>query len=226
MEVAVAARPPPGGCSARRAPARARAAPGTSYPSTAARTGQMTRAGRTATGRTTVSEPTRMMRGTQVGTVSGTRAGVGIPMQESSGWGKYVAVIALLIAVGGGVFWFTQQSGNGGTAGASSSSTPTIDVVAQLALAQRSLDAGQLSPALQAVDAILFAEPSNPEALALKERVNQAIEEIETAPAPSTASAQQVQPTVPNIDRGPSNSQRGDSACSRRVSRDRCRRSR
>ncbi len=104
--------------------------PGTSYPTTGAgRTGQMTRAGRTATGRTTVSEPTRMMRGTQVGTETGTRAGVGIPMQESSGWGKYVAVIALLIAVGGGVFWFTQQStGNGGTAGASAPPRPTTDV--------------------------------------------------------------------------------------------------
>ena len=182
--------------------------PGTSYPSTAAgRTGQMTRAGRTTTGRTTVSEPTRMMRGTQVGTVAGTRAGVGIPMQESGGWGKYVAVIALVIAVGGGVVWFTQQSpGNGGTAGASAPPTPTIDVAGQLSLAERSLEAGQLSPALQAVDAILFAEPQNPEALALKVRVNQAINEIEAAPAPTTTP---VQPNpMPNIDRGPSNSVR------------------
>ena len=180
---------------------------GTLYPS---RTGQMTRAGRTTTGRTTVSEPTRMMPGTQVGTVSGTRAGVGIPMQASGGWGKYVAVIAVLIAVGGGVFWFTQQStGNGGTAGASAPPTPTIDVAGQLALAERSLEAGQLSPALQAVDTILFAEPNNPDALALKERVSQAINEIEAAPAPTPAPVQQAQATPPTyIDRGPSNSQK------------------
>ena len=181
--------------------------PSTSYPTTGVgRTGHLTRAGRTASGRTSVSEPTRMMRGTQVGTVSGTRVGVGIPMQESSGWGKYVAVIALLLAVGGGVFWFTQQStGNGGTAGASAPPTPTIDVAGQLALAQRSLEAGQLSPALQAVDAILFAEPRNAEALALKERVSQAIDDIEAAPAP----VQQVQATpTPTIDRGPTNVQK------------------
>ena len=158
--------------------------PGTSYPTTGAgRTGQMTRAGRTATGRTTVSEPTRMMRGTQVGTVTGTRAGVGIPMQESGGWGKYVAVIALLIAIGGGVFWFTQQStGNGGTAGASAPPRPTTEVAGQLALAQRSLEVGQLSQALQAVDTVLLAEPKNAAALARQERVNQAIQEIEAAP--------------------------------------------
>ena len=187
--------------------------PGTSYPTTGAgRTGQMTRAGRTATGRTTVSEPTRMMRGTQVGTVTGTRAGVGIPMQESGGWGKYVAVIALLIAIGGGVFWFTQQSaGNGGTAGASAPPPPMIDVAGQLALAQRSLEAGQLSPALQAVDAILFAEPQNAEALALKERVNQAINEIEAAPVPTPVQQVQATPT-PNVDRGPSSSERATAA--------------
>ncbi|GMR22463.1 MAG: hypothetical protein BMS9Abin37_0816 [Acidobacteriota bacterium] len=185
--------------------------PATSYPTSGpGRTGQMTRAGRTVAGRTSVSAPTRVMRGTQVGTVSGARAGIGIPMQASGGWGKYVAVVALLIAVGGGVFWFTQQSrGNGGTAGASAPQMPTIDVVGQLALAQRSLEAGQLSPALQALDAILFAEPQNAEALALKVRVNQAINEIEAAPAPNPAPVQQAQPSpTPNIDRGPSNAQK------------------
>ena len=50
--------------------------------------------------------------------------------------------------------------------------------------------------------------PNNPEALALKERVNQAINEIEAAPVPTPAPVQQVQATpTPNIDRGPSNSQ-------------------
>lgn len=183
--------------------------PGSSYPTTGVgRTGQMTRAGRTVTGRTSVSEPTQMMPGTQVATASGPRAGVGIPVQESSGWGKYVAVIALLLAVGGGVFWFTQQStGNGGTAGASAPPTPTVDVAGQLALAQRSLDAGQLSPALQAIDAILFAEPQNAEALALKEQVNQAIDGIEAAPPTVPPRQAQVTPT-PNIDSGPTSSQR------------------
>ena len=67
------------------------------------------------------------------------------------------------------------------------------------------LEAGQLSPALQAVDAILFAEPRNAEALALKERVSQAINDIEAAPAP----VQQVQATpTPTIDRGPTNVQK------------------
>jgi tetratricopeptide (TPR) repeat protein len=179
--------------------------PGTGYPSTIpGRTG-MTRGGRTTTGRTSVSAPTRMMRGTQVGTAPGA---VGIPVQESS-WGKYVGVVALLLALGGGVFWFTQYgAGNGGSGSANEpaqTAQPTIDVAAQLALAERSLEAGQLSPALQAVDAILFVEPNHAEALALKERVNQAINEMEAAPPPTTVPAQ----TEPrNIQRGPSNTER------------------
>ncbi len=179
---------------------------GTSYPTGAAgRTGTgMTRAGRTVAGRTTMSSPTQMMRGTQVGTMTGTRAGVGVPVQESGGWGKYVVLVALLFAVGGGVFWFTQRgTGGGAAAGGNGTQQSTLDVASQLALAQRSLEAGQWSPALQAVNAILFVEPDNAEALALKQRVNQAIDAME-APAPTSVPVQQPSP----VPRGPSNSER------------------
>jgi serine/threonine protein kinase len=179
---------------------------GTAYPTSGTgRTGTgMTRAGRTVAGQTTMSSPTRMMRGTQVGTMTGTRVGVGIPVQESGGWGKYVALVVLLLAVGGGVFWFTQQGPRAGaTTGVNAATQPTLDVASQLALAQRSFDAGQWSSALQAVDAILFVEPANAEALVMKERVGQAIDAMK-APAPTTAPSLQAPPGP----RGPSNSER------------------
>lgn len=179
--------------------------PGTSYPTTGAGRTSM---GMTRAGRTSVSAPTRMMRGTQAGTMTAPRPSVGIPVEESGGWFKYVVVVLLLTAVGGGVFWFTQQGpGNGGAVGASSPNPPgpTIDINAQLALAERSLEAGQLSPALQAVDAILFAEPNHAEALALKQRINQAIDEMEAAP-PTTSIP--IQPPAPTPPRGPSNTER------------------
>ena len=94
---------------------------GTAFPSGRTRTGA-TAAGRTATG-----TPTEMMRGTQVGTMSATRVGVGIPIQESSGGVlKCVGLVALLAAVGGGVFWFTQQNAaSRGFRWSSSGSRPT-----------------------------------------------------------------------------------------------------
>ncbi len=173
---------------------------GTAFPSGRTRTGA-TAAGRTATG-----TPTEMMRGTQVGTMSATRVGVGIPIQESSGGVlKWVGLVALLAAVGGGVFWFTQQNvpPEVSAGAAPAPAQPTVDVAGQFVLAERSLAAGQLSQALIAVDAILFAEPNNEDAAALKERVNEAMENMQVAlpvvPQPA--------PTPP-APRGPSNTER------------------
>jgi tetratricopeptide (TPR) repeat protein len=126
-----------------------------------------------------------MMRGTQAGTMSPTRVGVGIPLQESSGAVlKWVGLVAILAAVGGGVFWFTQQNvpPEVSAGAAPALARPTVDVAGQFLLAEKSLAAGQLSQALIAVDAILFAEPNNEDAAALKERVNEAMENMQVAP--------------------------------------------
>ena len=112
---------------------------GTAFPSGRTRTGA-TAAGRTATG-----TPTEMMRGTQVGTMSATRVGVGIPIQESSGGVlKWVGLVALLAAVGGGVFWFTQQNvpPEVSAGAAPAPAQPTVDVAGQFVLAERSLASG------------------------------------------------------------------------------------
>ena len=165
-----------------------------------------TRVGATAAGRTAMGTPARMMRATQVGTMSATRVGAGIPLQESSGGVfKWVGLVALLAAVGGGVFWFTQQSAPPEvSAGAAPAPVqPTVDVAGQFELAERSLAAGQLSQALIAVDAILFAEPNNEDAVALKEQVNQAMENMQVAPPV----VRQPVPTQP-APRGPSNTER------------------
>ena len=98
--------------------------------------------------------------------------------------------------------------GNSGQAGASTNApTPTLDLASQFALAERSLEAGQLSQALSAVDAILFVEPDNPDAVALKERIDQAINEMEAAPPPTT-SVPVHQPAPPTVPSGPSRSER------------------
>jgi hypothetical protein len=62
-----------------------------------------------------------------------------------------------------------------------------------------------LSTALQAVDTILLTEPNHPEALALKESVNQAIEHIGDEPPPTTSVPVKVPPPGPT---GPSDSER------------------
>jgi len=165
-----------------------------------------TRPGATAASRTATGTPTQMMRGTQAGTMSATRVGVGIPLQESSGGVlKWVGLVALLAAIGGGVFWFTQQNAppevSAGAAPAPAG--PTVDVAGQFVLAERSLAAGQLSQALIAVDAILFAEPNNEDAAALKDRVNEAMENMQVAP-PVVAQPAPAQPAP----RGPSKAQR------------------
>ena len=174
---------------------------GTAFPTTG-----RTRPGATGVGRTATGTATQMMRRTQVGTMSATRVGVGIPLQESSGGVfKWVGLVALLAAVGGGVFWLTQRSAPPEvSAGAGSApAQPRVDVAAQFQLAERSLAAGQLSQALIAVDAILFAEPNNEDAVALKERVNEAMENMQVAP-PVVAQPVPAQP----VPRGPSNTER------------------
>ena len=182
---------------------------GTAFPSGRTRPGA-TAAGRTAMGtaasRTATGTPTQMMRGTQAGTMSPTRVGVGIPLQESSGAVlKWVGLVAILAAVGGGVFWFTQQNvpPEVSAGAAPALAGPTVDVAGQFVLAEKSLAAGQLSQALIAVDAILFAEPNNEDAAALKERVKEAMENMQVAP-PVVAQPAPAQPAP----RGPSKIQR------------------
>ena len=183
--------------------------PATAYPATSTgRSGiSRTGVGRTQAGRTSVSAPTRMMR---AGTMTGAGQGVGIPLQPSGGgvW-KYAAIVALLGAVGGGVYWFTQKGAPPGVVSAGSSPAPavsTVDLEAQFDLARRSLDAGQLSQALNAVDAILFTEPDNPEALELKSLVKEKIDSMEAAPAPTTTPPAPA-PMIPTP-LGPSNAER------------------
>ena len=205
----ISTEPGSGGSDRRRTSSTGRVLGATSSGSRTHRAGTAfpsgrTRVGATAAGRTAMGTP--MMRGTQVGTMSATRVGAGIPLQESSGgiW-KWVGLVALLAAVGGGVFWFTQQSARPEvSAGAAPAPVqPTVDVAGQFELAERSLAAGQLSQALIAVDAILFAEPNNEDAVALKEQVNQAMENMQVAPPV----VPQPVPTQP-APRGPSNTER------------------
>ena len=114
-----------------------------------------------------------------------------------------------LRSAGGGVFWFTQQNvpPEVSAGAAPAPAQPTVDVAGQFVLAERSLAAGQLSQALIAVDAILFAEPNNEDAAALKERVNEAMENMQVALPVALPVVPQPAPTPP-APRGPSNTER------------------
>lgn len=188
--------------------------PGTAFPPTAP--------GRTVSGRTlgqrtvagrTVVAPTRMMARTQTGGASA--ASIGIPIEESGGAWKYVVAVVLLLAVGGGVFWFTQlrnrsDASAGAGAGAGTdvvpSTTPAAPTIEErLAKVQSALEQGFLTAASNDVEQILLADPQNAEALALKTQIEQAQRQaaqtqvahttpVQTVPAPVTPT----QPTGPS----------------------------
>ena len=92
-----------------------------------------------------------MMRGTQVGTMGGTRRGVGIPMEQSSGWGKYVAIVVSprspwVVGCSGSPSKVPTVTNGGGTASGGTTTPPPVDVQRTARpLAERSLDAGQFS---------------------------------------------------------------------------------
>jgi serine/threonine protein kinase/tetratricopeptide (TPR) repeat protein len=180
--------------------------PGTAFPSTA--TGR-TASGRTVSQRTvagrTVVAPTRMMARSQ-------GASVGIPVDESGGAWKYVAAVALLLAVGAVVFWFTQLRNrpdvNAGT-NVVQNTTPAPPTIAErLAKVQSALDQGYLTAASNDVEQILLTDPQNAEALALKTQIEQAQRQATQTQASQTTPNQTIPPpTTPTQPKGPSKSE-------------------
>ena len=177
--------------------------PGTAYPTTAGRTG----VSRTAAGRTVV-QPTRMM-GPGAGTLSGTRAGVGIPLQGSGGGWKYVAAVALLLLVGAGIYYFTQgpnpPGGNAGTTVVTQAPPAPPTVEERIETARNALAMGLLSKASGEVDEILFEDPDNEAALAIKKEIEDVQRGSQTSvvtsnPQPRPPSPGQPQPN-PNSQR-------------------------
>jgi serine/threonine protein kinase/tetratricopeptide (TPR) repeat protein len=178
--------------------------PGTAYPTTS--TGKTasarTAAGRTVAGRTVLASPTRMMPRAQTGV---SQAGsVGIPYEEPSSVWKYVVAAALFLAVGGGVYRFTQM---GSPPDAEATTTtppppqlPTIEE--RLATVRRALDGGLLAAATNDVEQILLSDPGNTEALALKAEIEAA---QQRAQQPIQVAQQPPPPTAtPDVPRGPS----------------------
>ena len=188
--------------------------PGTAVPQTATgRTGfPRTSPGHTAGGRMTAIGETRVAPGTHVGhvghagTMSGTRSGVGIPVQTESGPWKYVAVGALALVAAAAGFFFLRPAPSAPAPAEVAESAP-VDHTNQLELAARALESGQLSQALAAVEAVLLAEPDHARALELQAQVQAAVDEMERAPEPAPAPAPVAQ-APPPVSRGPSNAER------------------
>ena len=186
--------------------------PGTAIPQTATgRTGfPRTSPGHTAAGRATAFGETRVAPGTHVGhpgTMSGTRTGVGIPVQTESGPWKYIAVGALALVAAAGVYFTTRPEAPAPTSTEVAQTAPA-DHTRQFELAERALEAGQLSTAVDALQSILFADPENPRALELQAQVQAAMDEMERAPEPAPAPAPVAQAAPPPAPRGPSNAER------------------
>jgi len=173
--------------------------PGTAMPPTASgRTGVPRTSAGTGFGATQVARP---------GTMSGTATSVGVPIQEGGGLWKFAAGAALMLVVAGGGYWFSQRSAEPVGNASPPPATRTVDVESQLDLAERSLEAGQLSQAIAALDTVEFHEPENVRAQSLRESVDRAVEEIEAAPPTPELAAAQAAP-VTAAPSGPSTSER------------------
>jgi len=183
--------------------------PGTAYPTTS--TGKSasgrTAAGRTVAGRTVAGSATRMMPRAQTGT---SHAGpVGIPYEEPSSAWKYVAAVALFLAVGGGIYWFTQMRNPADVAATTTTpatpQAPAIPTIEErLATVRRALDGGLLAAASNDVEQILLGDPGNAEALALKAEIEAAQQK---AQPPQVVQAQPPPTANPDVPRGPSRSE-------------------
>jgi tetratricopeptide (TPR) repeat protein len=134
---------------------------------------------------------------------------VGIPYEEPSSAWKYLVAVALFLAVGGGIYWFTQMRNPSDVAATSTTqSTPQGPSLEQrLATVRRALDGGLLAAAANEVEQILLSDPANAEALALKAEIEAAQQK---AQPPPTQVVQQVPPSTggPNASQGPSRSER------------------
>jgi tetratricopeptide (TPR) repeat protein len=184
--------------------------PGTAYPPTSTgktATGR-TAPGRTVAGRTVAGSPTRMMPRT-AGAAAQTGP-VGIPYEEPSSAWKYIVAAVIVLAVGAGVYWFTQMRNLPDVADVSTTPTtpqpPTIEE--RLATVRRALDEGLLTAASSDVERILLDNPGHSDALALKAEIDAAQQKaqppsrvVQTAPPVSTPV------TAPEVARGPSRSE-------------------
>jgi serine/threonine protein kinase/tetratricopeptide (TPR) repeat protein len=173
--------------------------PGTAYPTTS--TGKTasgrTAPGRTVAGRTVAGSSTRMLPRAQTGVAQA--GSVGIPYEEPSSAWKYVVAVALLLGIGGGIYWFTQMRNPPDVAATTITNPPTPQaptIEERLATVRRALDGGLLAAASNDVEQILLTDPDNAEALALKAQIEAAQQKghpVQTAQttAPPTPSASQ-----------------------------------
>ncbi len=182
--------------------------PGTAYPTTS--TGKTasgrTAPGRTVAGRTVPGSPTRMLPRAATGV---SQAGsVGIPYEEPSSAWKYVAAIAVFVALGGGIYWFTQMRNPPDVTATTTTAPPTPQlptIEERLATVRRALDGGLLAAATNDVEQILLGDPGNAEALALKAEIEAAQKRSQPVQTASTAP-----PVAPpsEVPKGPSRSER------------------
>jgi serine/threonine protein kinase/tetratricopeptide (TPR) repeat protein len=182
--------------------------PGTAYPTTS--TGKTasgrTAPGRTVAGRTVAGSSTRMMPRAQA---SASQSGsVGIPYEEPSSAWKYVAAVAVFVAIGGGIFWFTQ-TGSPRDVVATTTTPPTPQpptIEEKLATVRRALDGGLLAAASNDVEQILLSDPGNAAALALKAEIEAVQQKPETVQIVQSGSTQTTT-APPDVRRGPSRSE-------------------
>ncbi len=114
----------------------------------------------------------------------------------------------LLIAIAGGVYWFTQQSSPPDVSAGSGALTPSIDIHAALADAESAIEGEQFNRARDFINDVLREDPQNEQALQMRNRIYELEEQAKVAAATSTVPptpAPQVQPTRPS---GPSSSER------------------
>jgi serine/threonine protein kinase/tetratricopeptide (TPR) repeat protein len=179
--------------------------PGTAYAATA--TGKTavgrTLPGRTVAGRTVAASATRLMP-----RPAGASASVGIPLEEPSSAWKYVVAVAVFLAIGGGIYWFTQMRNPPDVAATTVAPPvqqgPTLEE--RLSTVRRAIDGGLLTAASNEVEQILLSDPTNADALALKAEIEVAQQKAQ----PPVATAQ-VAPTptkAPDVPRGPSPGER------------------
>ncbi len=145
---------------------------GTAATSTGRTATGRTAPGRTIAGRTVAGSATRLMpRGAAASAHAGT---VGIPYEEPSSAWKYVVAVALFLAVGGGIYWFTQMR-NPSDVAATTVTTPPAQqgptIEERLATVRRAIDGGLLAAASNDVEQILLSDPTHAEALALKAEI-------------------------------------------------------
>jgi tetratricopeptide (TPR) repeat protein len=114
--------------------------------------------------------------------------------------------VALFLAGGGGIYWFTQMR-NPPDVAATTIATPAQQgptIEERLATVRRAIDGGLLAAASNDVEQILLGDPTNAEALALKAEIEAAQQKAQ----PPVQIAQNPPPTAaPSGPRGPSKSE-------------------